>query len=95
MSQTAGTSRDTPLYFRWVQDDDGGIRWGRVLVALGLTVLTAWLSVQTQRSASSPDFARTIRMSIAQRKITAGVRLQRIGKTVEDAGWAAYETARR
>lgn len=91
---TAGTSADQPLYFKWVRDDDGQVNWGRVVLALGLTVLTAYLSVQTQRAASSPDFARTIRMSVARRKITAGVRLQRAGKALEDAGWAAYETAR-
>lgn len=90
----AGATPDKPLYFRWVTDEKG-VRWDRVILALGLTVLTAYLSVKTQRTASSPDFERTIRMRLAQKKITAGVRLQRAGKAMEDAGWAAYEKVRQ
>lgn len=94
MTEQPGSSQEQPLFFKWVHDDDGGIRWGRVLVALGLTIATAYLSVATQRAASSPDFARSMAMGLAQKRITAGVRIQRIGRAVEDAGWAAYDTAR-
>jgi hypothetical protein len=92
--QPAGTTPEQPLFFKWVRDEQGQVNWGRVVLALALTVATAYLSVQTQRSASSPDFARSARMGLAQKKITAGVKIQRIGKAVENAGWAAYEAAR-
>lgn len=90
----AGTTAEQPLYFKWVRDADGSINWSRVILSLSLTVLAAYLSVRTQRAASSPDLGRTMAMGLAQKKITAGVRLQRIGKAVEDAGWTAYEQAR-
>lgn len=92
--QAAGATPDQPLYFRWVRDAGGQVNWGRIALMLGLTVLTGYLSVQTQRAASSPDFNQTLRMSLAQKKITLGVRVQRAGKRLEDAGWAAYEHVR-
>ena len=95
MTEQPGSTPEQPLYFRWVHDADGQVNWGRILLTLGLTVAAAYLSVKTQRAAGSPDFERTLRMSVAQKKITAGVKIQRIGKHIEDAGWAAYEQVRR
>ena len=94
MNDQAGSSPEQPLYFKWVRSDDGQIRWGRILLMLGVTVLTGYLSVQSQRAAASPDFNRQLRMNLAHRKITLGVKVQRAGKQLEDAGWAAYEKAR-
>lgn len=93
MAAEAGASADRPLYFRWVSDEQG-IRWDRIALALGLTVLTAYLSVRTQRLASSPDLERTFRMAAAQKRITLGVRLQQAGRRIEAAGWSAYDSAR-
>lgn len=95
MTEQAGATPEQPLYFKWVRDADGQVNWGRVALMLGLTVLSAYLSVKTQRTASSPDFTREIRMGLAQRKITLGVKIQRAGKRLEDAGWAAYEQVRQ
>lgn len=89
----AGATADQPLYFRWVRDDQG-IQWDRLVLALALTALTAYVSVKSQKAAASPDFERSLRMGLAQRKITLGVRVQRAGKRIEEAGWAAYEAAR-
>lgn len=89
----AGATADRPLYFRFVRDDQG-IRWDRLVLALAVTALTAYVSVKSQKAAASPDFDRTLRMALAQRKITYGVRMQRAGKAIEEAGWAAYEKAR-
>lgn len=91
---TAGATPEQPLFFKWVRDEDGQVNWGRVLFSLGLTVLAAYLSIQTQRTAADPDFMRTLRMSAARQRITLGVRVQRAGKAIEDAGWTAYEQAR-
>lgn len=93
-SNEAGSSAEQPLYFRWVQDETG-IRWDRIIIMLGLTVLTAYLSVRTQRAASAPDLDRTLRMKVAQKTITAGVKLQRAGIRLEEAGWSAYEAVRQ
>lgn len=89
-----GATPKQPVYFKLVVDDAGEIRWGRVLIMLGLSLASAYLSVRVQRTASSPDLGRTVAMSVAKRRITAGRRLQAAGKAVEDAGWAAYESAR-
>jgi hypothetical protein len=90
----AGATAEQPLYFKWVRDADGGINWGRVILSLSLTVLAAYISVQTQRTTASPDFHRTVKMGAAQRQISAGVRIQRLGRRLEAAGWTAYENAR-
>lgn len=89
-----GTTAETPLYFRWVRDSEDKINWGRMVLMLGLTVATAYLSVRTQRTASDPDFTRTIKMKLAQREITYGMQIQRYGKAIEEAGWASYEKVR-
>lgn len=91
---TPGSTAEQPVYFKWVTDRDGRIRWGRVLLMLGVTVASAYLSVRTQRAGSSADFEKTLRMAVARRRITVGVRLQQAGRAVEDAGWAAYDSAR-
>lgn len=90
----AGSSPESPVYFKWVRNDDDSINWGKVIISLSLTVLAAYLSVQTQRTAADPDFTRTVRMRLAQKQITLGVKMERAGKALEDAGWAAYEHAR-
>jgi hypothetical protein len=89
-----GTTAEQPFYFKWVRDEDGGIRWGRLILALALTAASAYLSVQAQRAGSSPDLNRTLVMSMARKRITLGVKIQRTGKAVEDAGWASYERLR-
>lgn len=93
--QAAGSSAEEPLFFKWVHNEDDSINWAKIILMLGLTVLTGYLSVQSQRAASSPDFNRTIRMGLAQKKITLGVKVQRIGMRLENAGWTAYEQLRQ
>ena len=95
MTDQAGGSPEQPLYFKWVRDADGQVNWGRVVLALGLTALSAYLSMQAQRAGASPDAIKTLRMSAAQKQITLGVRLQRAGKRMEEAGWAAYDKVRQ
>jgi hypothetical protein len=92
--QAAGTTPEQPLFFKWVHDDKGNVQWGRVLLMLGITAVSAYLSVKSQRAASSPDFGRSIAMGVAQKRITIGMRLQKTGRAIEEAGWAAYESAR-
>ncbi|HEY1622144.1 MAG TPA: hypothetical protein VGG25_31290 [Streptosporangiaceae bacterium] len=91
---TAGSSADQPVYFKWVRDDDGELQWGKILLRLGVTIAIAYLSVQAQRTASSPDLNRTLAMNLARRRITLGVKVQRAGQAIEDAGWTAYHNAR-
>lgn len=94
MTETAGTTREQPLFFKLVHDDDGKIHWGRVILTLGLAAATAYISMSSQRAAASPDLRRTIIMATARKRITFGMQLQRAGRAVEEAGWAAYEAAK-
>ncbi len=55
-------TKSSPLYFRMVTDDQGSVKVGRLLVAIGMTIGLAYLSVVIQRSGNSPDLARTTKM---------------------------------
>jgi hypothetical protein len=58
-----GTSPDHPLYFRILRDDQDQLQWSKIVIALGLTVLSAYLAAQAQRGASSPDQLRSAKMA--------------------------------
>lgn len=57
-----GGSAERPLFVRWVSGDDGKVKWGRIVLALTLTAVTAYLSVAIQRGMSGPDVVKTIKM---------------------------------
>lgn len=90
---TTGTV-DRPLFVKLVVDDDNKPRWGNILVMLGVTILSGWLASQSQRAGANPDATKQLRMKVARAEITIGHRLQRVGRSIEDAGWTAYESAR-
>jgi hypothetical protein len=58
---TVGTKAN-PMLVRIVTDSNGGLRVGRLLLAVGMTAGLAWLSVAIQRGMSGPDVGRTVKM---------------------------------
>lgn len=60
----AGTTPEHPLYFRFLRDDQNDLQLGKILVALGLTVLSAYLATQAQRAGSGPDQLKAAKMKV-------------------------------
>jgi hypothetical protein len=58
-----GASPDSPLYFRILRDDQDQLQWSKVVVALGLAVLSAYLTAQAQQAGSGPDQLRSVKMA--------------------------------
>jgi hypothetical protein len=57
-----GASPDNPVYFRFLRDEDNALDWKKIVVMLGLTVLSGYLATQSQRAGSSPDQMKAARM---------------------------------
>jgi hypothetical protein len=62
MPPELGSTRDNPVYFRFLRDDENNLDIKKVLVMLALTILSGYLAVQSQRIGSSPDQLRSARM---------------------------------
>lgn len=90
-----GSSPDYPVYFKWVRDENGDVSWGKILLMFGLTVVSGYLAAKSQRVGSSAvDPVTTLRLKLAQRKIKAGVDMQRRGHALEESGWSTYDSIR-
>lgn len=48
MDTPVGATAERPVYVRWVTGDDG-VRWGRVVLALAVTVASGYLAARSQR----------------------------------------------
>lgn len=57
-----GTSRENPLYFKFLRDEQDNIQWSKVVLALALTVLSGYLATQAQRAGSGPDQLKAAKM---------------------------------
>lgn len=90
----AGETQDQPIYVRWVTDDDGRLRWDRILVGLALTVVTGYLATAAQRAGSDPDLLTLGRMRAARGQQDLGRRLTRLGDRMYEAGCRNYDLAR-
>lgn len=82
----SGSAPEHPLYIRWVTDDDGGIRWGRIVLALALTVASGYLASKSQRWGSGegvPPRARAYHavQVLAHRQAAAWQRVEGFAKT--------------
>ena len=85
-------TRENPVYFRWFRDEDDKPDWGKIILMLGITVVSGYLAAKSQRWGSAADDpVRQVKMRVAQKQITLGARLQRVGRVVEEHGWSAYE----
>jgi hypothetical protein len=89
-----GSSKDQPFFMRLVYDEDDAIKWGNVLVMLGLTVLSGYLAARSQRAGSMPDTAAMIRMRIARAGEQLGGQITRAGVALSIASCRAYDRER-
>lgn len=87
-------TRESPLYFKWVRDDNGDINWAKIAIMLAVTVLSGYLATRSQRwGSSSLDPVRTARLAVAKKEISLGHRLQKAGRALEEHGWETYSKA--
>lgn len=88
-------SREDPIYFKWLYDEDG-IKWNNVILGLVVTALSGYIAVKAQRMASSSiDPIQQLKMKTAQRQITIGQSIRRLGESIEEGGWVRYERIRQ
>lgn len=59
-----GASPDNPLYFKFLRDGNDDLNWGKVAVALAVTVLSGYLATQSQRAGSGPDQLKAAKMRL-------------------------------
>lgn len=90
---TPGTSKEQPVFMRLIQDDDG-VKWGNVLVMLGLTIASGYLAAKAQRAGAQPDAAAMLRMRIAQIGEKLGVKITEAGVALSMAASRAYDRER-
>jgi len=86
MGTQIGESAERPVYVRWVTGDDGGIRWGRVALALALTVASGYLAARSQRWGSAQGVPAKARawhavQVYSHRQAQAWARLEGMAKT--------------
>lgn len=89
----AGSAADAPLWMKLVRDDDG-VKWGNILVMLAVTIASGYLGVRAQRAGSNPDAARELKMTLARKLVYVGSKLERLGRDIQETGWAKYEQVR-
>jgi hypothetical protein len=88
-------TKDSPLYYKLIRDEEGNIRWGRMLIMLGFAVAYGYLSTRSQRmGASAINPVATARLAVAQKEISLGYRLQKAGRVLEEHGWETYTKIR-
>lgn len=92
-TKLAGSAADAPIWMKLVRDEDG-IKWGNILVMLAVTVASGYLATRAQRAGSSADAGRELKMNLARKTVTIGSRLERLGRDIQERGWAVYEQAR-
>lgn len=97
MSEAAAAelgTKDNPVFFRWFKDTDDKTDWGKIVLMLALTVASGYLAARSQRWGSSAvNPVKTARLAVAKKEISLGHRLQKAGRALEEAGWAAYGAA--
>lgn len=90
----AGTTPDHPLYFRVLRDDQDQLQWSKVVIALGLTVLSAYLAAQAQRGASGPDQLKSAKMRFHKGVVQLAYRQVMFWEKVAKYARDRYEIAR-
>jgi hypothetical protein len=88
-----GSTKDEPVFMKLIRDEDG-IKWGNMLVMLGLTVLSGYLASKSQRWGSSPDVATALKMRAALAGEKIGNEITRAGIALSIASSRAYDRAR-
>jgi hypothetical protein len=88
-----GSTPETPVFMKMIRDEDG-IKWGNIMIMLGVTVLSGYLASRSQRWGSSPDLQTAVRMRAAQAGEKLGVQITRAGVALSIASSRAYDRAR-
>jgi hypothetical protein len=88
----SGETPGNPVYFKFVRDDNDQLDWTKILIMLGITVVSGYLAAKSQRwGAEESNPVLTVKMKLAQKRIGLGHKLQVVGRSIEEAGWEAYE----
>jgi hypothetical protein len=88
-----GTSKDAPVFMKLIRDDDG-IKWGNMVIMLGLTIVSGYLAAKSQRWGSSPDLSTMVKMKVAQLGEQLGNEITKAGVALSIASSRAYDRAR-
>jgi hypothetical protein len=89
-----GTTADNPLYFKFLRADDDSIDWGKVVLALALTVLSGYLATQAQRAGSNPDQLKAAKMRFHKTVKDAAEAQVTFWRKVADNAGTRYDIAR-
>jgi hypothetical protein len=88
-----GSTADRPVFMKMIRDEDG-VKWGNIVVMLGVTVLSGYLASRSQRWGASPDLQTVIRMRAARLGEELGGRITRAGVALSIVSSRAYDRAR-
>jgi hypothetical protein len=95
MNEIVPGTKESPIYMKFLRDEEDKIDWAKILIMLALTVASGYLASKSQRwGSSSTDPIKSLKMSLAEKRIKFGHDLQVAGKAIEEAGWKAYENVR-
>lgn len=90
----AGTSRDNPLYFKFLRDGEDNLQLGKIVVALALSVLSAYLATQAQRAGSGPDQMKAAKMRFHRTTGLLAARQAQFWLKIADNARDRYEIAK-
>jgi hypothetical protein len=57
-----GSTRENPIYFRFLRDEELKLDWRKIATMLALTALSGYLATASQRAGSRPDGLKMARM---------------------------------
>jgi hypothetical protein len=57
-----GATKEHPIFFKFLRDDENNLDWKKIVLMLALTALSGYLATSSQRLGSHPDQLRTARM---------------------------------
>ena len=92
MSEPSGT-RENPVWMRVIHDEDG-IKWTNVIVMLGLTALSGYLTARAQRAGANPDLGAELKLRLAAAGERLGNEITKLGVAISIASARAYDRAR-
>lgn len=88
-----GSTPEQPVFMKMIRDE-AGIKWGNIVVMLGVTVLSGYLASRSQRWGASPDLQTVVRMRAALLGEELGGRITRAGVALSIVSSRAYDRAR-
>lgn len=86
-------TQENPVWMRLIHDDEG-VKWGNVVIMLGLTALSGYIAARSQRAGSNPDLGTEIRLRIAAAGEYLGNEITKLGVALSMTSARAYDRAR-